>query len=161
MSSPLDQRTLRDAFGHFPSGVVAVAAEVDGVRSAMAASSFVSVSLEPALVAVCIGNQSSTWKRLAASKGIGISVLSEKHDESAVRALSAKTGDGFPGLVTTTSETGALFINGASVWLDTTVFQQVPAGDHIMVLLEITDLHVQNDVNPVVFHRSAFRTLAS
>ena len=46
----LDPAALREAFGVFPSGVVAVAAIVDGVPVGLAASSFTSVSLDPALV---------------------------------------------------------------------------------------------------------------
>ena len=46
----LDPKRLREAFGVFPTGVVAVAAEVDGELVGLAASSFTSVSLEPALV---------------------------------------------------------------------------------------------------------------
>ncbi|NLU84353.1 flavin reductase family protein [Rhodococcus sp. HNM0569] len=158
MTAELDPATLRDAFGHFPSGVVAIGADVDGTRVAMAASSFVSVSLEPPLVAVCIQNTSTTWPRLTEAAAIGISVLGESHD-GAARSLASKTGDRFAGLTTTTSVSGALFVDGASVWLDTQVEQEVPAGDHMMVLLRITDLQVREDVDPVVFHRSSFRKL--
>jgi flavin reductase (DIM6/NTAB) family NADH-FMN oxidoreductase RutF len=48
----LDPRRLRDAFGIFPSGVVAVAASLDGRPVGLAASSFTSVSLEPPLVSI-------------------------------------------------------------------------------------------------------------
>ena len=50
----LDPRRLRDAFGVFPSGVVAVAAQVDGVAVGLAASSFTTVSLDPPLVSFSI-----------------------------------------------------------------------------------------------------------
>ena len=48
----LDPIRLREAFGSFPSGVVAVAAEVGGVPIGLAASSFTSVSLDPPLVSI-------------------------------------------------------------------------------------------------------------
>ena len=54
----LDPKRLREAFGVFPTGVVAVAAEVDGELVGLAASSFTSVSLEPALVSFSIANSS-------------------------------------------------------------------------------------------------------
>ncbi|QNG18142.1 flavin reductase family protein [Rhodococcus triatomae] len=154
----LDARALRDAFGHFPSGVVAVGAEQDGVRVAMAASSFVSVSLEPPLVAFCVQNTSTTWPRLAEHPRIGISVLGESHDRAA-RTLASKTGDRFAGLTTTSGRGGALFVDGAPVWLNTTITQQIPAGDHAIVLLGVEELYVRDDVDPVVFHRSVFRRL--
>ena len=45
-----DSRTLRNAFGCFPSGVTAICAMIDGEPDGMAASSFVAVSLDPPLV---------------------------------------------------------------------------------------------------------------
>lgn len=46
----LSPSTLREAFGHFPTGVIAIAAEIDGTRVGLAASTFVPVSLAPPLV---------------------------------------------------------------------------------------------------------------
>ena len=63
----LDPRTLRDAFGAFPSGVVAVAASVKGQLTGIAASSFTSVSIDPPLVSFSIANASRTWPDLRRS----------------------------------------------------------------------------------------------
>jgi flavin reductase (DIM6/NTAB) family NADH-FMN oxidoreductase RutF len=43
LMSPTDvtPTSLREAFGHFPSGVIAIAAEVNGIRVGLAASTFV------------------------------------------------------------------------------------------------------------------------
>jgi flavin reductase (DIM6/NTAB) family NADH-FMN oxidoreductase RutF len=159
MSNPqLDQATLREAFGHFPSGVVAICAEIEGERVGMAASTFVPVSLEPPLVSFCVQNTSTTWPRLASSARIGISVLGEAHDR-AVRVLAAKTGDRFAGLTTETRPGGGLFIHEAGLWLDTSVTQEVPAGDHAIVVLRIHELTMRPDVSPIVFHRSTVRRL--
>lgn len=154
----LDGPTLREAFGHFPSGVVAVCAEIGGERIGMAASSFVPVSLDPPLVAVCPQNTSATWPRLQESPRIGISILGEAHN-GAVRSLSAKIGDRFEGLTTQTHEGGAVFIDGASVWMNTSVEQQLPAGDHTIILLRIDDLRLQPNVAPIVFHRSGLHRI--
>ena len=61
---PADGDGLRRAFANFPSGVVAVCAEVDGVPHGLAVSTFVPVSLDPPLVSFCVQNSSSTWPRL-------------------------------------------------------------------------------------------------
>lgn len=154
----LSPTALREAFGHFPSGVIAVAAEVDGIRTGLAASSFVPVSLEPPLVSFCVQNTSQTWPKLQQVRSLGISVLSETHAE-AVRTLAAKTGDRFAGLETVSSSAGAIFVKGTCVWLESTIEHEVPAGDHTIVLLRIRDITVHADVPPIVFHRSTFRRL--
>ncbi len=156
--SKLTPSSLREAFGHFPSGVIAIAAEVEGVREGLAASTFVPVSLEPPLVSFCVQNTSSTWPKLKGVPLLGISVLGEAHDE-AVRTLAAKTGDRFAGLETVSTHGGAVFIKGTSVWLESAIEQLVPAGDHTIVVLRVSDVKVDAGVAPIVFHRSIFRRL--
>ena len=62
-----DPRWLRHVFGAFPSGVAVVAAVVDSTPVGIAASSFTSVSLDPALVSLCIAHTSTTWPLTARS----------------------------------------------------------------------------------------------
>ncbi len=150
--------SLREAFGHFPTGVVAIAAEIDGVRVGLAASTFMPVSLDPPLVSFCVQNTSETWPKLKGLPMLGISVLGEAHD-AAVRTLAAKTGDRFAGLETVSHESGAVFIKGTSVWLESAIEQLVPAGDHTIVVLRVNNLQVDSEVAPIVFHRSVFRRL--
>jgi flavin reductase (DIM6/NTAB) family NADH-FMN oxidoreductase RutF len=159
MSHPeLSTSSLREAFGHFPQGVIAIAAEVDGARVGLAASTFVPVSLEPPLVSFCVQNTSATWPKLRELPFLGISVLGESHDE-AVRTLAAKTGDRFAGLRTMSTDSGAVFIEGTSVWLESSIEQLIPAGDHTIVILRVSNITVHPDVPPIVFHRSTFRRL--
>ncbi|MGH3563620.1 MAG: flavin reductase family protein [Mycobacterium sp.] len=154
----LTPSSLREAFGHFPCGVVAVAAEVDGTRVGLAASTFVPVSLDPPLVSFCVQNTSTTWPKLKEVPVLGISVLGETHD-AAARTLAAKTGDRFAGLETVSNGAGAVFIKGTGVWLESAVEQLVPAGDHTIVVLRISDVTVDPMVAPIVFHNSVFRRL--
>lgn len=159
MTAPnLDPARLREAFSHVPTGVVAVAAEVDGVRVGLAASTFVPVSLEPPLVSFCVQNTSQTWPRLASLPALGISVLGEAHHD-AVRTLAAKAGDRFAGLDTVSTPTGAVFIKDTCIWIESAVETLVPAGDHTIVLLRIRDVTMHADVAPIVYHRSGFRRL--
>lgn len=157
-STELSPASLREAFGHFPSGVIAIAAEVEGTRVGLAASTFVPVSLDPPLVSFCVQNTSSTWPKLKDLPCLGISVLGEAHDEAA-RTLAAKTGDRFAGLQTVSADSGAVFVEGTSVWLESSIEQLVPAGDHTIVVLRVSEITVHSDVAPIVFHRSTFRRL--
>jgi flavin reductase (DIM6/NTAB) family NADH-FMN oxidoreductase RutF len=159
-SNDLSPTSLREAFGHFPTGVIAIAAEVDGVRVGLAASTFVPVSLDPPLVSFCVQNTSETWPKLKDLPALGISVLGEAHDDAA-RTLAQKTGDRFAGMETESRESGAVFVAGTSVWLESTIEQLVPAGDHTIVILRVSDITVHDDVAPIVFHRSTFRRLGA
>jgi len=157
-SADLSPTSLREAFGYFPSGVIAIAAEVDGVRVGLAASTFVPVSLDPPLVSFCVQNTSTTWPKLKDVGALGISVLGESHD-GAARRLAAKTGDRFADLETVSYTSGAVFIHGTSLWMETAIEQLIPAGDHTIVVLRVSDVRVDPDIAPIVFHRSVFRRL--
>ncbi len=158
-STIFDSRALRNAFGCFPSGVTAICAMIDGEPVGMAASSFTSVSLAPALVLVCVQNGSATWRKLRNAPRVGVSVLGEEHDR-ACSQLSAKSGDRFEKLEWLTTEGGAVLLEGAAVSLDCSVVEEIVAGDHQLVLLKIEALKFQPAVNPLVFHGSRFRKLA-
>ncbi|MEI5675603.1 MULTISPECIES: flavin reductase family protein [unclassified Nocardioides] len=159
-SAPERGRALRDTFGCFPSGVTAVCAELpDGERVGMAVSSFTSVSLDPPLVSVCIDLQSTTWERLRPAPRLGVSVLAAEH-AGAARRLASRSGDRFADLPVEPTEDGALFLHGASAWFDCSVEAELPAGDHLIVLLRVHRHHAGVDAAPLVFHRSSFGSLA-
>jgi flavin reductase (DIM6/NTAB) family NADH-FMN oxidoreductase RutF len=159
-ASRADARLLRDAYGRFPTGIAAIAAMVNGRPDGMAVSTFVPVSLEPPLVAFCIQNTSATWERLKSAGSIGVSVLSEEH-APIVRQLAEKGSDRFRGVAVTTAPAGSVFLNGASAWFDTTVSRVVPAGDHAIVVLQVTAFQAGDDIDPAVFHGSRVRKMRS
>lgn len=154
-----DAEELRRVFSTFPTGVVAMAGLVDGGPVGLAASSFVSVSLDPALVSVCVAHTSRTWPVLRGTRRLGISVLGA-HQEQAGRQLSGRGADRFAGLSWTATGEGAVLLHGSSAWLECGVEREVPAGDHDIVLLRVHALAADPRVAPLVFHGSAYRRLA-
>ncbi|TCB96722.1 flavin reductase [Micromonospora zingiberis] len=157
--SSLDGARLRRVLGAFPSGVTAVAALVDGRPAGLAANSFTSVSLDPPLVSICIAHSSRTWRRLRSAARCGISVLAADQ-EQVCRQLATSNADKFVGLDWHATTHGAVLMQGAPAWFECSVEQQIPAGDHDIVLLRIHDLGVEQTVRPLVFHGSRFHQLA-
>jgi flavin reductase (DIM6/NTAB) family NADH-FMN oxidoreductase RutF len=153
----VDAARLRRVFGVFPTGVAALAALVDGVPVGMAASSFTSVSLDPPLVSVCIAQTSTTWPVLSRAPRVGVSILSWTQVRHG-RQLAAKHADRFAELEWRGTADGAVVLQGSAGWLDTSVEQQVRAGDHDIVVLRVHDLDAIG-TEPLVFHASRFRTL--
>lgn len=150
---------LRKAFSMFPTGVVAMCA-LDGDKPlGMAVNSFSSVSLDPALVAVCVARTSSTWPRLDALPRIGLSVLGADQ-EMLSRRLSSKTGDRFEHARWQSSDEGAVFIDGATLWLDCAINDRLRGGDHEIILLEVHSSRLFPEVAPLVFHQSQYLGLS-
>jgi flavin reductase (DIM6/NTAB) family NADH-FMN oxidoreductase RutF len=164
MITPVDQHVdpilLRQAFSCFPSGVTAFCALREGRPQGLAASSFTTVSLEPALVSVCVAHTSTTWPLLSDLDRLGLSVLASAHGRVA-QALSAKSEDRFADIDWVATDSGAVFVSGSSLWLECAPFKQVTAGDHEIVVLQVVGLAMYADVVPMVFHRSAFHDLSA
>src|SRR6187397_2413881 len=106
----LDVVALRTAFGMFPTGVVAVAAEVDGKLFGLAASSFTSVSLDPPLVSVNLATSSKTWPDLRRAGHLGVTVLADHHDV-VCRQLAGPVEHRFEGLAHRATEDGAVTLD--------------------------------------------------
>lgn len=155
-----DQLALREAFGLFPTGVVAVCAAVDGVPVGIAMNSFTSVSLEPALVGICVARSSSTWPVLAEQATLGLSVLGS-HQGQLCRSLASRNADRFLDAPWRAQDSGAVVMDGAALWLEAKVHSTFDGGDHIIVLLEVTSTELFPEVTPLVFHQSKFRELQS
>ena len=154
----LDPRTLRDAFGAFPSGVVAVAASVKGQLTGIAASSFTSVSIDPPLVSFSIATTSSTWPLLREADHLGLSVLADHHD-AVCRQLAGPREERFAGLTFRVTGNGSVLLDEAVVTYDCSVDEEVVAGDHLIVILEVHEVGGGDGKHPLVFHRSGFATL--
>jgi len=159
----LDQTRLREAFGAFPSGVVAVAAEVDGRLTGLAASSFTSVSLEPPLVSFSVANTSKTWPDLRRAAHLGLTVLAEEHSQ-VCRQLAGPVEHRFDGVPVTATDDGAVTLDEGLARFDCTIYREVEAGDHTIVILRLHGVDtatVDDDTSmPLVFHRSAFGRLS-
>jgi len=154
----LDPRALRDAFGVFPSGVIAVAAEVDGALTGLAASSFTSVSLDPPLVSFSIARTSKTWPDLRRAPHLGITILAEHHGD-VCRQLAGPVSDRFTGIATSSTDEGAITLDDGIAQFDCTVYSEVEAGDHLVILLRLHAVQ-HSPGQPLVFHRSGFGRLA-
>jgi flavin reductase (DIM6/NTAB) family NADH-FMN oxidoreductase RutF len=154
----LDPRRLRDAFGVFPSGVVAVAAQVDGVAVGLAASSFTTVSLDPPLVSFSIRTASKTWPDLRRSPRLGVTILADHHGPLA-RQLAGDPAHRFDDVPLLLGDDGALTLPDGLAQFDTSIYREVAAGDHTIVLLRLHEVRQDDHAMPLVFHRSTFDSL--
>jgi len=154
----LDPRRLRDAFGVFPSGVVAVAAQVDGQPVGLAASSFTSVSLDPPLVSFSIRTTSKTWPDLRRATRLGVTILADHHGPLA-RQLAGDPAHRFGDVPLLLGDGGALTLPDGLAQFDTSIHREVDAGDHTLVLLRLHRVRQGDHAMPLVFHRSTFESL--
>ncbi|MDW4907314.1 flavin reductase family protein [Streptomyces sp. ADMS] len=157
-----DHAEVKRAFAGFPSGVAAVSARVHGEPTVIIVSSFtVGVSLNPPMVSFAVQHTSTTWPVLSRAHTIGVSVLGEEHSDK-TRQLAAPSKEGrFAGVETVQAESGAIFLQGAPVWLECTIEHRYPAGDPDIIVLRVLTMLTDDDHNPLVWHRQALKMLDS
>jgi flavin reductase (DIM6/NTAB) family NADH-FMN oxidoreductase RutF len=151
---------MRSAMSAFPTGVVLLAAKVDGTPVGMLANSFTSVSLDPPLVSINIARTSSTWPMLRRARAWGISVLAEGQ-EAVFRQLSSRATERFVGLDWTSDADGSLVLDGASATFIVSFEAQFDAGDHVIVLMHVHGLQRSPDRAPIVFYGSRTARMAT
>lgn len=157
----LNPLELRQAFAQFPQGIVVIAAEIDGAPEGLVASTFtVGISLEPPLVSFAVQHTSQTWPLLRdAETRLGVSALGSSETELARQLASKDRSQRFDGIDYTTDDAGALLLPGVPLRMTTRIYDQFPAGDHDIVLLELLDVGANEQAQGMVFHRGAFSPL--
>ena len=158
---PADAKAIRQAFSHFPSGVAVLAADTDGTKHAIVASSFmVGVSLEPTLVAVAVQKSSETWAPMKDTPWLGVSIFGRGQSDLTRKLAGKDRATRFEQVAIETRDNGAIFIEDAALWLECSIHRVEDAGDHWLVLLEVSQLGVGAN-EPLVWHGSTFRELAA
>lgn len=157
----LDTSHIRKGFGHFPTGVAALAATIDGEDHILVVSSFaVGISLDPALVLFAVQHTSGTWPRLREAERIGVSVLGGNQGALCYKLASKDREARTQGVDMRRFPSGAIEFEGAATWMECKMHAVHGAGDHDIVVLEVIDLTIYPDIEPLVFQGSKFRALS-
>jgi flavin reductase (DIM6/NTAB) family NADH-FMN oxidoreductase RutF len=131
------EQALRTVFAAFTTGVTVVT--IGGpVPHGMTANSFASVSLDPALVLVCVARDAVLGRRLPTAGAFAISVLGAgqeriaRHFADRSRPPGARQFDRTPN--SAGPHTGAPLLDSALAWIECGLWQIHSAGDHSIVV---------------------------
>jgi flavin reductase (DIM6/NTAB) family NADH-FMN oxidoreductase RutF len=150
-----DSPHFRKVMGHLPTGVSIVTGHDDAGPSGLAVGSFMSVSLEPPLIAVSPALSSTSWPAIRETGGFCVNVLAESQAELA-RRFAVSGGDKFAELEWRPGPSGAPILAGAVAWIDCRIESEQVAGDHWLVLGAVRELDLGDPADPLIFHRGAF-----
>ena len=149
-----DSRAYRDTMGQFCTGVVIVTGAQAGELVGFAAQSFVSLSLQPPLVAVCPGKTSTSWPRIRDTGYFCINMLADdQQDVSDVFAQTGKAAD----IAWATRRTGAPILAGAMAYVECSLAAEHDAGDHTVAVGQVHGFEtLREDAKPLVFFRGGY-----
>ncbi|WP_256104185.1 flavin reductase family protein [Streptomyces sp. ODS05-4] len=158
-----DPARLRRALGAFATGVTVVTVGGAAPRG-MTANSFTSVSLDPALILFCVGNDAVMNGVLAEAETFAVSVLGAGQEDVARHFASRSRPPGaaqfdavdwLPGPVA-----GAPLIAGAAAHFECARWRAYDGGDHTVHLGRVLALEELPGREPLVFHGGAFQGLS-
>ncbi len=144
-----DANSFRGALGSFVTGVTLVTTDSPEGPVGIVANSFASVSLDPPLVLWSPAKSSKRFEHFVGSRRFAIHVLSA--DQRDVCAAFAKSKTAFDSCSWEKSHCGMPLINGALATFECTLQATHDAGDHVVVVGEVTRCS-HTDGTPLVFH---------
>jgi 3-hydroxy-9,10-secoandrosta-1,3,5(10)-triene-9,17-dione monooxygenase reductase component len=151
-----DDRALRTAMGNFCTGVVIATGAVDGEPAGFAAQSFVSLSLDPPLVALCPGKNSSSWPKLRDSGSFCINILAADQ-KSVCDAMAKSGGDKFADIDWQPGVTGSPILAGVLGYVDCVLETEHDAGDHTIAVGRVRDFAIlEVNKGPLLFFRGGY-----
>jgi len=153
----MEKRLFRDTVGKFATGITIVSIDYHGEILGMTVNAFMSVSLEPKLIAISIDEKASMYNKLQETQKFGLSILAEDQKEISMiyakqmekdREISYSMLDDIP------------VISDSIATLSCHVKDTAKAGDHMILIAEVTDLTVK-EKEPILFFGGEYRTIKS
>lgn len=129
----------KDALSTFASGVTVVTSHFENSNYGMTVSSFTSVSLDPALVLVCLKQGSSTNDIVCKSKVFGVNILSSGQETISNRFANSQIqqNERFDSVDFKLSGSNVPLIGGCLANLECRLFEVKQAGDHDIFIGEV------------------------
>jgi len=149
---------FREVMGHFGTGVTIVTGMDGDEPVGFTCQSFMSLSLDPPLIAIAPGKSSTSWPRIAPGGRFCVNMLSEKQ-EALCRDFAvsgAEKGDKFRGVGWKPGPDQVPVLEEALAWVGCRVLETHDAGDHEIIVGEVIDTGVETTSRPLLFYRGGF-----
>lgn len=151
---------LKEFNRKFVSGVTAVTVQdASGRARGLAVSAYMSLSLDPPLVVVCVQNTSSTYPSLFEASHLGINILANDQRDIVDR-FASKSDDKFAGVTWHAGPAGSPLIDGASASVEAEIKERFRAKTHVVIIARVRHLEV-SDVAPLAYMSGKFYDSAS
>jgi len=156
MPIPVDQ--FKYVMRQWASGVTVVTMQTETRRHGLTISGFLSVSLEPPLVLISIGEELTSEALLKESAAFVVNFLRDDQSELSDR-FAGRLGavDRLEGIPTQPAISGAPILQDCSAWLDCRVVQTHVAGDHVLYIGEVMAADVNDAGKPLLYWNADYR----
>jgi flavin reductase (DIM6/NTAB) family NADH-FMN oxidoreductase RutF len=155
MTNEETKQLFKEAMGNYPTGVTIVTStDIDGNPVGLTVNSFASVSLDPLMVLWSIDHKVSTIKTFTEQGKFAVHILAGDQQELC-KTFASKKVDRFSTCKWDFSEDELPIIEGAFAVLECKTFKTVEAGDHTILIGEVTNIQI-DEKDPMLYHRRQF-----
>lgn len=156
----LDPRAFRDALGHYASGITIIAGHNGHEPLGFTCQSFYSVSVTPPLISFSVMASSSTYPQIRDTGKFSVNVLAESQQSLSDQFARQKT-DKWAGVAWRMTFGRNPVIAGTLMWLDCKIVAEHQAGDHYLVIGQVTAMSTSawHDGAPLVYFKGRYRCL--
>ena len=149
---------FREAMSAFPSGVTLMTTiDSDGEFRGFAASSFCSVSIDPALVLVCISKTAQCHDAFLENDQWSIQVAGAAHIDL-INRFATKGADKFGGGEFLPDHRGVPVLLDAAVLIECEAHARLDGGDHTILVARVIEIDL-DDRPAVLYFQREFRHL--
>lgn len=149
---------FRHVLGHFATGVSLITGVGESAPTGLAVGSFMSVSLEPGMIAICPAVSSKSWPEIRTSGCFCVNILGD-HQLELCQSFAVSGADKFSGLEWRAAPSGSPIIEGVVGWIDCEIENEQEVGDHYLVVGRVLELDADSVRDPLLFHRGDFGRL--
>ena len=149
-----DVAAFKEVVGRFPTGVAVVTAMHGQIPVGFSCQSFVSLSLDPPLIALAAAKTSTSWPRIRAAGVFCVNILAESQADLC-RGFARSGSDKFAGVDWYVGPSGAPVLADASAWIECGLELAHDAGDHEIVFGRVVNLW-KGGRRSLLFYESRF-----
>ena len=151
----MDDRLFRDTMGKFSTGVTVITTKHDGKVHGMTANAFMSVSLNPKLVVISIGENARCLNKIRESGTFGVNILAEDQQEQSMIFAGQKKVE-----IDIEFDTlsGVPVLPGALAQISCEVVSSYVEGDHTLFIGKVQDILLE-EKEPLLFYSGKYYSL--
>jgi flavin reductase ActVB len=165
MSEPIQTDEIADGFkiamSRLAAGVVMVTCHVDDQPWGLTVSACCSISMDPPLLLVSLGKETTSAHAISRSRRFGVGLLGESllgvaqcgAARGRAKFMNAYCKDGEPACASPV-------VAGAIAHIDCVVEDSVPAGDHTIFIGAVSSVLVRDDDQPLIYYSRNYHRLS-
>lgn len=147
-------------FRQHPAGVAVITFAGPHGRVGFTATSVISVSAAPPLLAFAIASTSSTWQALRQAKSVVVNFLDAPAAHLSAQ-FASRGSDRFAGTQVAVLPTGEPMLTDAAAWVRAEIAEVIPAGDSYLVTLHALAARIVRSDRPLVYHDRTYHGIGS